>query len=79
MKGLVVGYGKLKLNSDSIFSKTDKEAQLQKLYVLKDYLSMGIGAKIYSEMLKVAKQHDMENMWLSVLQKNQRAPRFMKD
>ena len=76
MNGLAVGYGKLKLNSSSSFSKTHKEAQLQKIYVLKDYLSMGIGAKIYSEMLKAAKLHDMENIWLSVLQENYRAVSF---
>ena len=76
INGLAAGYGKLKLNSASSFSRNHKEVQLQKIYVLKDYLSMGIGAKIYSEMLKAAQQHDMENIWLSVLQKNQRAVSF---
>ena len=73
---LPVAYGKLKLDSTSDILRGKHQAQLQKIYVLKDCLSMGIGAKIYSEMLKTAADRNMQSIWLSVLYKNQRAIRF---
>ena len=74
--GLPVGYGKLKINSASDLLSKGHQAQLQKIYILRDCLSMGIGAQIYYEMLNAAGEHHMESIWLSVLQKNQRAIRF---
>ena len=40
---LPVGYAKLKLNSHSDFVESQHVCQLQKIYVLKDFLSMKIG------------------------------------
>ena len=40
---LPVGYAKLKLNSPSDFVESQDVCQLQKIYVLKDFLSMKIG------------------------------------
>ena len=49
---LPVGYAKLKLNSSSEFLESKSVCQLQKIYVLKDFLSMKIGFELQDALLK---------------------------
>ena len=53
---LPVGYAKLKLNSSSEFLESKSVCQLQKIYVLKDFLSMKIGFELQDALLKKAKE-----------------------
>jgi ribosomal protein S18 acetylase RimI-like enzyme len=73
---LPVGYAKLKLHSNSEFIESTDVCQLQKIYVLKDFLSMGIGFKLQDSLLKKAKELNFNNVWLSVLNSNERAISF---
>jgi ribosomal protein S18 acetylase RimI-like enzyme len=73
---LPVGYAKLKLNSYSEFVQSNHSSQLQKIYVLKDYLSMKIGLQLQNELLNKAKEEQKENIWLSVFPNNKRALNF---
>ena len=75
---LPVGYAKLKLNSKSEFIESKDVCQLQKIYVLKDFLSMGIGFELQDALLKEAKELGFKNVWLSVLNSNERAINFYK-
>lgn len=75
---LPVGYAKLKLNSKSEFMKSKKSCQLQKIYVLKDFLSMKIGFELQNLLLKKAKELEFDKIWLSVLNSNERAISFYK-
>lgn len=76
---LPVGYAKLKLNSKSDFFRSDKTCQLQKIYILKDFLSMKIGFQLQNQLLQKAKQLNFENIWLSVLNSNQKAIIFYRN
>jgi ribosomal protein S18 acetylase RimI-like enzyme len=76
MNELPVGYAKLKLNSFSEFIIDQNTSQLQKIYVLKDFLAQKIGLKLQDEMLKIAKESGSTKIWLSVLQENERAIGF---
>ena len=49
---LPVGYAKLKLNSKSEFIESTNTCQLQKIYVLRDFLSMKIGFELQNLLLK---------------------------
>lgn len=71
-----VGYAKLKLNSPSQFVSGKNVSQLQKIYVLKSFLSKKIGLKLQEEMLEEAKNNNSEIIWLSVLKENKRAIQF---
>jgi len=71
-----VGYSKLKLNSASKFISEENSSQLQKIYILKNFLSMKVGLKLQDEMLKEAKERGSNVIWLSVLNENERAIRF---
>lgn len=74
--GLPVGYAKLKTNSPSPFLMGDYICQLQKIYVLKDFLAQKIGQALQDELLCHAKGLGMKKVWLSVLKSNERAIGF---
>ncbi|MEL6306353.1 MAG: GNAT family N-acetyltransferase [Bacteroidota bacterium] len=71
-----VGYAKLKLKSPSPFLETDMVSQLQKIYVLQDFLSMKIGKRLQDALIARAQQTQNEHLWLSVWNGNKRAIRF---
>ncbi|MCL6265121.1 GNAT family N-acetyltransferase [Flagellimonas myxillae] len=73
---LPVGYAKLKLDSPSPFLDADRVCQLQKIYVLKDFLSQKIGLELQNVLLDKAKTLGFQKIWLSVLKENTRAIRF---
>ena len=75
---LPVGYAKLKLNSKSEFMKSKNICQLQKIYVLKDFLSMRIGFELQNLLLKKSKELKFNKIWLSVLNSNERAINFYR-
>lgn len=73
---LPVGYAKLKLHSPSPFIQSESISQLQKIYVLKDFLAKKIGHELQNRLLARAKEEHKKNIWLSVLNSNQRAIGF---
>jgi hypothetical protein len=73
---LPVGYGKLKLDSPSEFLDNGLVCQLQKIYVLKDFLSLKIGLQLQTKMIETAVKAQYDEIWLSVLHTNERAKRF---
>jgi len=73
---LPVGYAKLKLHSRSEFIESKDVCQLQKIYVVRDFLSMRIGFELQESLLKKAKELGFSQIWLSVLNSNERAINF---
>lgn len=73
---LPVGYAKLKLNSCTEFLSSESVCQLQKIYVLKDFLSMKIGLRLQNTLLNKAKDLRFDTIWLSVYVGNERAINF---
>ncbi|MBC8754480.1 GNAT family N-acetyltransferase [Kordia sp. YSTF-M3] len=73
---LPVGYAKLKKKSPVPNSSYKQAAQLQKIYVLKDYLAHKIGTKLQNELFIEVQNLDIERLWLSVLHTNERAIGF---
>lgn len=73
---LPVGYAKLKKQSPVPNSSFNKAAQLQKIYVLKDYLAHRIGSKLQDALFQEVQKLEVEAVWLSVLHTNERAIGF---
>lgn len=71
-----VGYAKLKLNSSTEFISENKISQLQKIYVLKEFISLKIGYQLQKVLLKKAKNFGSNQIWLSVFVENKRAINF---
>lgn len=78
VNGLPVGYAKLKLESPSEFVKAAPSSQLQKIYVLQEFLSMSIGRDLQNVLLNEARNSGSEHIWLSVYDGNTRAIAFYK-
>lgn len=73
---LPVGYAKLKLDSPSEFIQGERVAQLQKIYVLKDFLSKKVGLQLQQLLLEKAIAEKRQHIWLSALHSNERAINF---
>jgi ribosomal protein S18 acetylase RimI-like enzyme len=76
LDGLPVGYAKLKYPSPTVLLPQEDPAQLQKIYVLRELLSQGIGKVLLSAVLDNAAQRGLKTVWLDVLKQNTRAIRF---
>jgi len=76
--GLPVGYAKLKLKSQSEFISGENVCQLQKIYILNDFLSMKIGLELQDKLIIKAVEKGYDKIWLSVLESNERAINFCK-
>ncbi len=74
--GLPVGYAKLKINSTTEFISDENTSQLQKIYVLKEFLDKKIGKLLMAELMQSFNESDKRYIWLSVLKQNERALKF---
>jgi hypothetical protein len=70
-----VGYFKVKLDS-SFEDSEKKQIQLQKIYVLKDYLNKKVGGALLQYIFQLIQLHDHQVIWLNVLHTNDRAIYF---
>lgn len=71
-----VGYVKIKINSITPEIQAERPVQLQKLYVLQDYISKKIGAALMQTILEMPAVQASDLLWLVVLQSNTHAIRF---
>lgn len=74
-RGLPVGYAKLKHPSPPPGQHATEAAQLQKIYVLHEFLGAGIGRDLLASSMAVAAARS-SLVWLDVLRENNRAVRF---
>jgi len=75
--GLPVAYAKLKYPCATPISENDA-AQLQKIYVLREFVGQGIGKPMLQAVLAHAASIRVPTIWLDVLKENDRAIRFYK-
>lgn len=75
---LPVGYAKLKYPSATGLLPEADAAQLQKIYVLRDFLGRGLGLPLLEAAVTRAASLQASAVWLSVLRQNTRAIRFYR-
>ncbi|WP_378173530.1 GNAT family N-acetyltransferase [Aquimarina sp. SS2-1] len=73
-----IGYAKIQLNTPSEFIVSTSVCKLQKIYVLNEYVSKGIGAKLQQLIFDKAIENNCKDIWLSVLKSNKKAVSFYK-
>ena len=73
---LPVGYLKLKLDLRFKNLNYAKQSQLQKIYVLNDYIGNQIGTSLLNRGIQYLKERKVEVLWLDVLQTNNKAIKF---
>lgn len=74
--GSPVGYYKVKMGMHYDRSANANSVQLQKIYVLRDYLHLKLGNEIMVDILNFKEIRDLKMIWLVVLQTNSRAIAF---
>jgi diamine N-acetyltransferase len=73
--GLPIGYAKLKAPAAAPGRDVAKAAQLQKIYLLREFLGQNLGDGLLEAVVQSATARS-DLIWLDVLQENRRATRF---
>jgi ribosomal protein S18 acetylase RimI-like enzyme len=73
---LPVGYAKLKINCPYEKLSDPKPAQLQKIYLLQDYIAQGIGEQLQNVLFEEVRKQNIKTLWLAVWDENDKAIRF---
>lgn len=73
---LPVGYAKLKKYSPSPFQHEEKISQLEKIYVLNNFISLKIGKQLMEQLLEQVQNLKSTDLWLAVYVDNHRAISF---
>ncbi len=75
---LPVGYAKLLKQSPSKFIQDTMVSELQRIYVLNDFLNHKIGHQLQDALFEEVKEIGSNHLWLSVYIDNPKAIRFYK-
>lgn len=76
LDGVAIGYIKLLLDAANENIAEKYVCRLERIYVLKDYISQKIGQRLIDFVFNLAKTKAYKKIWLTVYVKNDRAIRF---
>jgi diamine N-acetyltransferase len=78
VNGNVIGYLKLNFGPSQTELKDDKALEIERIYVLKEFHGKKVGQLLYEQAMQIAKQTDVDYVWLGVWEENPRAINFYK-
>ena len=73
-----IGYAKLNKDKKPRKLKESKSIEIERIYLLKNFTNKGIGTKIVSKCLSIARDCGAKVVWLGVWEKNVLAINFYK-
>ncbi len=73
---LPVGYAKLVLDTSNENITAPNSCQLERIFILNDFIPLKIGQRLLTFVEKQAKKMQLDTMWLTVYIENNRAIRF---
>lgn len=74
----VIGYLKLNFGQSQTELHDDKALEIERIYVLKEFHGKKVGQILYNKAMKVARQINIDYVWLGVWEENPRAINFYK-
>ncbi|MCB9202501.1 MAG: GNAT family N-acetyltransferase [Flavobacteriales bacterium] len=74
--GVPVGYLKLKMDSKIGFSTSKNISEINRVFVLKDYLSKGVGNQLHQVLMEEIENMSTEVLWIRILEDNVPAQNF---
>jgi diamine N-acetyltransferase len=74
--GSPIGYLKLNRGTAQTEPQGDDAAEIERIYVVQEYLGKGVAQELFAFALQRAKQVDARVLWLAVWEENPRAIRF---
>lgn len=72
----VIGYLKLNFGQAQTEMLAENALEIERIYVLKDFLGKQIGQILYEKALQIAREKQVSFVWLGVWEKNTRAIAF---
>ena len=72
----VIGYLKLNFGQSQTELQDDKGLEIERIYVLKEFHEKSVGQLLYNQSIKIARQKNMDYVWLGVWEHNLRAQKF---
>ena len=77
-QGQVIGYLKLNFGESQTELKDEKALEIERIYVLKEFHGKSVGQLLYDQAIKIAKDKQVDYVWLGVWEENPRAISFYK-
>ena len=74
----VIGYLKLNFGDSQTELKDNKALEIERIYVSKEFHGKSVGQLLYDKVIEVAKQKNVNYVWLGVWEENPRAISFYK-
>jgi len=71
-----VGFSKIIFNSPNQNVESLNVAKMERLYLLKEFYGLNLGAKLMQFNIELVKQHNQQGIWLEVWVENIRAVKF---
>lgn len=75
-QGNIAGYIKVNFNAAQSNFKTDQCAEIEHLYILAEYHEKHIGKSLLNRAIEIARNQNLNYVWLSVWENNHKAIRF---
>jgi ribosomal protein S18 acetylase RimI-like enzyme len=72
----VIGYLKLNFGKSQTELQDDNALELERIYVLKEFHGKQVGQLLYDQAVQIARQRNVDYLWLGVWEKNLRARNF---
>jgi hypothetical protein len=72
----ILGYLKLNFNDAQTENQGNEALEIERIYVLKEFFPLKIGQFLFEKSIEIAKEKNINFIWLGVWEKNKRAIRF---
>jgi ribosomal protein S18 acetylase RimI-like enzyme len=72
----VIGYLKLNFGKSQTELQDDNALELERIYVLKEFQGKSVGQLLYDQAVQIARQRNVDYLWLGVWENNLRARNF---
>lgn len=74
----VIGYLKLNFGKSQTELKDDSAIEIERIYVLKEFHGKSVGQVLYEKAISIARQKNVDYVWLGVWENNPRAINFYR-
>jgi ribosomal protein S18 acetylase RimI-like enzyme len=74
----IIGYLKINFGDSQTELKESKALEIERIYVSREFHGKSVGQLLYDKAIEIAKQKDVEYVWLGVWEENPRAISFYK-
>jgi len=74
--GNVIGYLKLNFGQSQTELKENNSLEIERIYVLKEFYGKNVGQILYEKAIDIAREKNVDYVWLGVWEENTRAIRF---